>query len=127
MPHVQTMDFILFCAYLQKLFVYHFIMASCCLLNIIYIFIFAAKHRRKVETLQKKPRELPKQDASLTKSLKLLYRYAERAMLDGETISVDIEKAVFGVSKTVSISQEDIMQFMEMKEISATCMIVYMR
>ncbi|KAM2554568.1 hypothetical protein TB2_018676 [Malus domestica] len=74
-----------------------------------------------------KPQELPKQDLSLPKSLKLLYRYAERAMRDGETISVDIEKAVFGVSKTVSISREVIMQFMEMKEISATCMIVYMR
>ncbi|CAL8164196.1 unnamed protein product [Prunus armeniaca] len=64
---------------------------------------------------------------NLPKSLKLLYRYAERAMLDGETISIDMEEAVFGVAKTVYISQEDVMQFMEMKEISATCIIVYMR
>lgn len=64
---------------------------------------------------------------NLPKSLKLLYRYAERAMLDGETISIDMEEAVFGVAKTVHVSQEDVMQFMEMKEISATCIIVYMR
>ncbi|XP_008235163.1 PREDICTED: uncharacterized protein LOC103334016 [Prunus mume] len=74
-----------------------------------------------------KPQDLPKQDMNLPKSLKLLYRYAERAMLDGETISIDMEEAVFGVAKTVYISQEDVMQFMEMKEISATCIIVYMR
>lgn len=48
-------------------------------------------------------------------------------MLDGKTISIDMEEAVFGVAKTVYISQEDVMQFMEMKEISATCIIVYMR
>lgn len=74
-----------------------------------------------------KPRDIPKQDVNLPKSLKLLYRYAERAMMDGEAISVVMEEAVFGVSKTVDIFKEDVMQFMEMKEIPPRCITVYMR
>lgn len=74
-----------------------------------------------------KPRDIPKQIVNLPKSLKLLYRYAERAMTDGEAISVVMEEAVFGIAKTVDIFKEDVMQFMEMKEIPPRCITVYMR
>ncbi|PRQ48579.1 putative Ulp1 protease family catalytic domain, putative transposase, Ptta/En/Spm, plant [Rosa chinensis] len=74
-----------------------------------------------------KPRDLPNQDVILPKSLKLLYRYAERAMTDGEPISVFMEEAIFGIAKTLNIFKEDVMQFMEMKEIPPRCITVYMR
>lgn len=48
-------------------------------------------------------------------------------MTDGEAISVVMEEAVFGVAKTVDILKEDVMQFMEMKEIPPRCITVYMR
>ncbi|KAL6224740.1 hypothetical protein ACLB2K_003595 [Fragaria x ananassa] len=60
-------------------------------------------------------------------ALKSIYHYAVRDMIDGTTITVDMEKEILGVAEPIYILREDVMQFKEMTPISATCINVYMR
>lgn len=77
-------------------------------------------------------KELFKKDAPAEKlvptNCKLLYRYAQEAMYEsGKAITSEIEEEVFGEVRKLFILREDITSLMEMQELSATCIVVYMR
>lgn len=59
---------------------------------------------------------------------KLLYRFAREAMAtSGKALTTDIDEQVFGAVRRLYILREDITSVMEMSELSASCIVVYMR
>lgn len=61
----------------------------------------------------------------LPASCKVLYQYASRVLQSGETIQLLLENEVLGVEKMVYILQEDILAFMQMKEIGQNIIVAY--
>lgn len=76
-------------------------------------------------------KELFKKEAAekhVPKQCKLLYRFATETMVaSGKVMSSEVEPEVFGDVRRLYILKEDITSLLEMKELSATCLVVYMR
>lgn len=81
----------------------------------------ADKHQKSVN----KPQPLDLK--VLPPTLKVLCMYAQTGMKKDATIHFVIEPEVFGQPRKTHVLSEDIEQFSRMEEISATCIVVYMR
>lgn len=59
--------------------------------------------------------------------LRVVFKFAQRALKCGKTISVPMPADIVGYEHTLTVIKEDIVQFGELKEIFATCISVYLK
>ncbi|XP_075512739.1 uncharacterized protein LOC142548316 [Primulina tabacum] len=65
-------------------------------------------------------------EKTLPMACKYIYSHVVRLMNESETIYIEFEGAMFGRPKNIWLLREDILRFMEMREIGARKLLVYM-
>ncbi|XP_075503860.1 uncharacterized protein LOC142541136 [Primulina tabacum] len=65
-------------------------------------------------------------EKTLPMSCKYIYSHVVRLLNESDTIYIEFEDAMFGRPKSIRLLREDILRFMEMREIGARQILVYM-